>query len=61
MRKRLLENGILKNDGLYFVFTEDYVCSSLSAAAGVILARGANGWTERKNQEGKTAKDLYRN
>jgi hypothetical protein len=61
MRKRLLENGILRNDGQYLVFTEDYVFSSLSASSAVVLARSANGRTERKNKDGITAKELYRN
>jgi hypothetical protein len=59
-RKRLLEQGILKKEENILVFTKDFSFNSPSAAAGVVLGRRANGWTEWKNSEGKTLDELKR-
>jgi hypothetical protein len=60
MRRKLIENKILiEKDGVY-VFTENYLFGSPSAAAAVVLARRANGWIEWKNKEGKTIDKLFR-
>jgi hypothetical protein len=58
IRKDLLAQGILTDDGGKFRFTQDYDLSSPSTAAGVILGRTANGRTEWKNADGKTLKQL---
>lgn len=59
-RMKLIEDGILKEENGKFVFADDFNFSSPSAAAGIILARRANGWTEWKNSEGKTLDEMKR-
>lgn len=60
LRNELLENGILKTENGVYVFTSDYVFSSPSAAAAVVLGRSANGWIEWKFQNGKTLDEVKR-
>jgi len=60
MRKKLFDDKILiPTDGV-FVFAEDFVFGSPSAAAAAVLGRRANGWTEWKDKEGKTIDEIYR-
>ena len=59
-RKELVDKKVLiKKDEIY-EFTTDYVFSSPSAAASVVLARRANGWIEWKYQDGKTLNEVKR-
>jgi hypothetical protein len=60
MRTKLKEKGILVQKDNLLEFTDDYVFNSPSAAAAVILARRANGWTEWKNKESKTLDEVER-
>lgn len=60
LRQPLIEQGILKEDGKHYVFTEDFLFSSPSAASVVVLARTSNGWKDWKNNEGKTLHELKR-
>jgi hypothetical protein len=60
MRKKLLDDNFLQQKNGLYVFTEDFVFGSPSAAAGVVLGRSANGWTEWKDKEGKTIDEIYR-
>lgn len=60
MRKKLLDDNILQQKNGLYVFTEDFVFGSPSAAAGVVLGRSANGWTAWKDKEGKTIDEIYR-
>ncbi|MCW7075868.1 MAG: GIY-YIG nuclease family protein [Candidatus Syntrophoarchaeum sp.] len=61
IRQRLIEAGVLAIDeeGVY-KFTSDYIFSSPSAAAGTVLGRSANGWTEWKYKNGKTLAEVHR-
>ena len=59
-RQKLKNEGILKKEGEILVFSKDIIFNSPSTAAGVILARRANGWTEWKNSEGKTLDEIKR-
>lgn len=59
-RQKLIEAGILVQSGDVYIFTEDYIFSSPSAAASVIVARHANGWTEWKYEDGRTLDDVKR-
>lgn len=60
MRKRLKESGVLiEKDGV-LIFTSDYVFSSPSGSAVVVLARRANGWLEWKYKDGKTLDEVKR-
>jgi hypothetical protein len=58
LRKDLLEQGVVKDQGQGYSFAQDQVFGSPSTAAGVILGRTANGRIEWKNSEGKTLKQL---
>lgn len=60
LRKKLLDDKILIPENGVYVFTEDFVFGSPSAAAAAVLGRQANGWTEWKNKDGNTIDKLYR-
>ena len=60
MRKKLLDDEILTPNNGVFIFAEDFVFGSPSAAAAAVLGRRANGWTEWKDKDGKTIDEIYR-
>jgi hypothetical protein len=60
IRQKLLTSQILTPKGNTFMFSEDYIFASPSAAAAAVLGRRANGWTEWKNKAGKSIDELYR-
>jgi hypothetical protein len=60
LRQKLLDDKILTPENGVFVFAEDFVFGSPSAAAATVLGRRANGWTEWKNKDGKTIDEIYR-
>jgi len=61
LRDRLIESGVLITSGNVLKFDSDYLFNSPSAASNVILARRSSGWTEWKNNNGKTLDELKRN
>lgn len=58
LREELIGNGVLRREGDHFLFTQDYVFSSPSTAAAVVLGRSANGRIEWKDPNGCTLKAL---
>ena len=58
LRRTLQENGILSMDGKQLRLTENYVFSSPSTAAAVMLGRNSNGRTDWKAADGRTLKEL---
>lgn len=58
LRQKLIDDGVLINKIEYFEFLDDYIFSSPSTAAVMIMGRNANGLTEWKNKDGKTLKDF---
>ena len=60
-RNKLIDEGALVNKGEYFEFVDDYIFSSPSTAAVMVMGRNANGLTEWKNRDGKTLKDFETN
>lgn len=52
--EKLIQKQILKEEDEFYIFLTDYLISSPSAAAKLILGRSANGWTEWKTYEGDT-------
>ena len=60
MRKKLLDDEILTPNNGVFIFAEDFVFGSPSAAAAAVLGRRANGWTEWKDKNGNTIDEIYR-
>jgi len=59
-RQNLIEKKILIKKENVYEFTTNYIFSSPSAAAAVVLARSANGWTEWKFPNGKTLNEVKR-
>ncbi|MDO9551373.1 GIY-YIG nuclease family protein [Rhodonellum sp.] len=60
-RQKLIDEGVLINKGEFFEFSEDYIFSSPSSAAVMIMGRNANGLTEWKQKDGTTLKDYETN
>ena len=60
IRRELVEEGILIESNEVYKFTVDHIFSSPSTAAGVILARSANGWQEWKYKDGRTLDEVKR-
>jgi hypothetical protein len=58
LRKDLVAQGVIVENGQHYVFTQDQVFNSPSTAAGVVMGRSANGRIEWKTKDGKTLKDL---
>ena len=58
LRQSLLDQGVLEHSGVGFQFAQDYAFSSPSTAAGVVLARSANGRTEWRDTKGRTLKEI---
>jgi hypothetical protein len=58
LRQRLITEGVLVDKGEYLIFSEDYIFSSPSTAAVMVLGRNANGLTEWKQKDGKTLKEF---
>lgn len=57
LRQQLTDEGVLAEQNGVFAFQKDYLFSSPSAAAGVVLGRSANGWVEWKDRHGRSLKD----
>jgi len=58
LRQQLIQNGVLQPDGNHFHFTQDYVFSSPSTAAAVVLGRSSNGRVDWKDSGGRTLKEI---
>jgi len=58
LRERLISQNIVNNE---YIFVDDYIFTSPSLAAAVVMGRNANGRTEWKTTEGKTIKDIEEN
>jgi hypothetical protein len=58
LREQLFETGAIVKNNESLEFPEDYVFSSPSTAAAMVLGRNANGLTEWKLMDGTTLKDF---
>ena len=58
LRQELIGNGVLAAEAGGFRFSQDYVFTSPSTAAAVVLGRSANGRIEWKDAQGRTLKEL---
>ena len=61
IRQRLIDTGVLEDKTDCFEFTEDYIFSSPSTAASIVMGRNANGQKEWKLKSGTTLKDFETN
>lgn len=57
LRQALIDNGDLQLVEGNYVFTEDYIFSSPTTAAVIVMGRNANGLVEWKLADGKTLKE----
>lgn len=55
VREKLLNNGVIDSN---YCFAKDYVFTSPSLAASIVMGRNANGRTEWKTHERKTLKEI---
>ena len=60
-RQKLIAEEVLIDKGEFFKFSDDYIFSSPSTAAAMVMGRNANGMTEWKNSDGKTLKEFETN
>lgn len=60
LRKKLLDQEILKEENEVLIFQKDEIFNSPSAAAVTILGRTANGWTAWKDKKGNTLDEIKR-
>jgi hypothetical protein len=60
IRSSLIEDKILVQKNGFYELQEDYLFSSPSTAAQLILGSPANGWTSWKTKNGKTLDEVYR-
>ena len=61
LREKLIQDGTLLALGDTLEFPEDFIFSSPSTAASIVLGRNANGLTEWKKKDGTTLKDFESN
>jgi hypothetical protein len=57
LRQRLIDQGIIGKQKDKLVFAKDYLFSSTSTAAAVVMGRNANGRIEWKDQKGRTVRE----
>ncbi|MGO4906532.1 GIY-YIG nuclease family protein [Flavobacterium sp. W20_MBD1_R3] len=61
LREKLTDDAIFIDKVEFLEFSEDFLFSSPSAAAAIVLGRSANGLTEWKLKSGKTLKEFETN
>jgi hypothetical protein len=61
LRQELIQAAVLERAADHFRFTQDYVFSSPSTAAAVVLGRSSNGRVDWKDSSGRTLKELQEN
>ena len=59
-RAKLVDGGVILEEGTSVVFQKDHLFGSPSMAAIALLGRTANGWKEWKSKDGKTLDELKR-
>ncbi len=58
IRRELARQGVLREAGQVYEFTQDYTFGSPSTASGVLLGRTSNGRIEWKTADGRTLKSV---
>ena len=58
LRKVLLDQGIFEDTGTAYRLVQDYIFTSPSTAAGVLLGRASNGRTEWKDAKRRSLKEM---
>lgn len=57
LRQKLIDQGIIVQQNNKFLFSKDYLFSSPSTAAAIVMGKNANGRIEWKDKKGNTLKD----
>lgn len=60
LRSEKIQEKVMIEKETFFEVQQKITFSSLSTAAGFVMGRSANGWTEWKNIEGKTIDEIER-
>ena len=60
LRLKLIESGVIREEGETIIFAKDHLFGKPSPAAAVLMGRRANGWEEWKTKDGKTLDSLKR-
>lgn len=60
LRAEKLQEKVISDEGDFFEVRQKITFSSLSTAAGFVMGRSANGWTEWKNSDGKSINEIER-
>ena len=58
LRNRLIEEKVIVLKEDFYEFPDDYIFSSPSTAAAMVLGRNANGLTEWRLKDGRTLKEF---
>jgi len=58
LRRTLLAQGVLEDQGATYRVTQDYTFNSPSTASGVLLGRSSNGRAEWKDARGRSLKEI---
>lgn len=61
LREKLIDEKAIVKNADSFEFTDDFIFTSPSTAASIVLGRNANGLTEWKLKTGKTLKEYETN
>ena len=61
LRSKLIEDGTIVNQDGVLIFAEDYLLSSPSTAAAIVMGRSANGLLEWRTKDKRTLKSLENN
>lgn len=61
LREKLIDDAVFIDKVEFLEFSEDFLFSSPSAAAAIVMGRSANGLTEWKLKSGKTLKEFETN
>jgi len=59
-RRRLVEQGVMREEGDHVLFDKDHLFNTPSSAAVALLGRTSNGWREWKNADGDTLEAIER-
>ena len=61
LREKLIDDAVFIDKVAFLEFSEDFLFSSPSSAAAIVMGRSANGLTEWKLKSGKTLKEFETN
>jgi hypothetical protein len=59
-RRKLLQSGILVEEGGHLIFTENYLFKTPSGAGGLVYGGGCNGWKHWKTATGQSLDERLR-